>query len=569
LNYISPEAVFYIFVQDNDTNRFELGSDTISTPDVPSFVINFDLGTARGAFEIDTTCIPAHNHLEWLEADSDMNFFVPAFEKATIEIGGPFWNSDSISGHISSDLILRRNVHVVGDLIVDPGITLTLLRGAKLKIASFSDSESGGADTSSVEIIVHGTLAIDDAQGQRPSIAADTNLAGAWHGIRVQSSGRFETGIGAIIGDADVGLLIEKTTQPDTLSGLTITNCASAGIHTRSDLVTLANDSIVGVWPGKGIYVDSASPTITNCLIDSCEYGLYTFLSSSTIRNSRIDGPGVHGIYVAAGSLYADVDTLRFTKDTVYGYFSTAQMSVGSISQCRVDSCGFISDLEGQRSPYGIKAAFGGAVRLRNTTIRDFTTTGFDSFRSGSHLGRNKFENGGIGDDGNNAIYADSTGCSGCALRRGAHVGVGLDSLRADGNWWGESPPLASWFSGKVDRTPHLTTPLGKMAPPGIDAPLVGTIPRAHSIAQNYPNPFNSSTEIEFSLASHERVRVQIYNVLGQVVKMLADRDFVEGTHRVTWDGSNEDGQPVASGVYLYRITAGALVQSKKMVLLK
>ena len=97
----------------------------------------------------------------------------------------------------------------------------------------------------------------------------------------------------------------------------------------------------------------------------------------------------------------------------------------------------------------------------------------------------------------------------------------------------------------------------------------VASVPSEYSLVQNYPNPFNSSTEIEFALKASERVEIRVYSILGQVVKTLADRQYPEGTHRVVWDGTDNDSHQMASGIYLYRIVAGSYVESKKMVLLK
>ncbi|MFH1374294.1 MAG: FG-GAP-like repeat-containing protein [bacterium] len=89
-------------------------------------------------------------------------------------------------------------------------------------------------------------------------------------------------------------------------------------------------------------------------------------------------------------------------------------------------------------------------------------------------------------------------------------------------------------------------------------------IPVTYGLTQNYPNPFNPITEISFALPIASEVKLQVFNVMGQVVATLADRHYEAGIHTVTWDGSD-----VASGVYLYRLEAGDYVESRKMILLK
>jgi hypothetical protein len=88
-------------------------------------------------------------------------------------------------------------------------------------------------------------------------------------------------------------------------------------------------------------------------------------------------------------------------------------------------------------------------------------------------------------------------------------------------------------------------------------------------LSQNYPNPFNPSTTIEYTLHRKEHVEITIYNLLGQKVRVLVDELKPAGVHRANWDGQDENGQYVASGIYLYRLENGDLGVSKKMVLLR
>jgi len=94
-------------------------------------------------------------------------------------------------------------------------------------------------------------------------------------------------------------------------------------------------------------------------------------------------------------------------------------------------------------------------------------------------------------------------------------------------------------------------------------------LPFGFSLSQNYPNPFNPSTEIEFTIPTATHVELTVINSLGQTVTTLMDDIRSAGTHRVAWNGCNSNGDRVASGVYLYRLTAGEFTQTKKMLLLK
>jgi hypothetical protein len=89
------------------------------------------------------------------------------------------------------------------------------------------------------------------------------------------------------------------------------------------------------------------------------------------------------------------------------------------------------------------------------------------------------------------------------------------------------------------------------------------------SLEQNTPNPFNPTTTIRFSIASDNHVRLLIYDVAGRRVRSLVDGNKQANVYKVVWDGTNDAGQSVATGIYFYRITAGKFVQTKKMLLLK
>ncbi len=89
------------------------------------------------------------------------------------------------------------------------------------------------------------------------------------------------------------------------------------------------------------------------------------------------------------------------------------------------------------------------------------------------------------------------------------------------------------------------------------------------SMEQNAPNPFNPTTSIRYSLPASEHVTINVYDASGSLVRTLVDEVRPLGTHDVQWDGRDDSGSTVGSGVYFYRITAGKYSESKKMVLLK
>ncbi len=94
-------------------------------------------------------------------------------------------------------------------------------------------------------------------------------------------------------------------------------------------------------------------------------------------------------------------------------------------------------------------------------------------------------------------------------------------------------------------------------------------VPDSYQLSQNYPNPFNPSTNISFALPAAEAVRLNIYNVLGQVVTTLVDQELSAGNYDIVWNGRDSQGQMVASGVYFYELRSDNFTARKKMLFLR
>jgi hypothetical protein len=98
---------------------------------------------------------------------------------------------------------------------------------------------------------------------------------------------------------------------------------------------------------------------------------------------------------------------------------------------------------------------------------------------------------------------------------------------------------------------------------------VVLSLPYEFELSQNYPNPFNPETKIEYDLTKSAQVNLTIYNLLGQKVKTLVDERQAIGSYKVSWDGKNEQGKILSSGIYFYRLEVNGVPQTKRMVLLK
>ena len=91
----------------------------------------------------------------------------------------------------------------------------------------------------------------------------------------------------------------------------------------------------------------------------------------------------------------------------------------------------------------------------------------------------------------------------------------------------------------------------------------------AFALHDAVPNPFNPTTRIEFDVARSGYVSLRIYDALGRHVYTLVDDNLPSGPHQRTWNGTNDTGQRVATGVYFYKMTAGAFTKTRRVVLLK
>jgi len=135
----------------------------------------------------------------------------------------------------------------------------------------------------------------------------------------------------------------------------------------------------------------------------------------------------------------------------------------------------------------------------------------------------------------------------------------------SDAAYNAESSPVSVWRYNRrlnaVGLPDEMTT--------GVDDDGRAALPDRYELAQNYPNPFNPITKIEFALPVKGHVTVGIYDILGRKVRTLADKTLPAGNHILQWDGTDDGGNRLSSGVYLYSIKAVEYSRARKMVLLK
>jgi len=134
--------------------------------------------------------------------------------------------------------------------------------------------------------------------------------------------------------------------------------------------------------------------------------------------------------------------------------------------------------------------------------------------------------------------------------------------------------PLSESHSIQISKALVATTGGGRMeALFGESAPVTASLPESFALLQNNPNPFNMSTKITYEVPNLKKgaanVRLTVYNGQGQLVRVLEDQPRAAGRYTVNWDGRDEKGTYVSSGVYFYRMTADEVVLTKKLAVMK
>jgi len=126
--------------------------------------------------------------------------------------------------------------------------------------------------------------------------------------------------------------------------------------------------------------------------------------------------------------------------------------------------------------------------------------------------------------------------------------------------------PQVDWLAGAPD------APLTVETPPNLVTGIASgddDLPSSFALAQNYPNPFNPETTIQYRVAQASKVEIKVYNLMGQLVKTLVDKQQASGNYSIQWTGDNDAGRAVSSGVYFLKMKAGKFAEIRKMALVR
>lgn len=457
-------------------------------------------------------------------------------------------------------------VLVNADRVVPASRTLTLQPGTRVRVSTV-DRTPGGIDTQKVELNVYGSLIADGTAASPIKFESWTpTTTEDWVGVY------FANGTGSAIFD---NCLISRAEfaidsyKPLTVTNTVIEDCGFGGVSARA-----SNSLIQGCTftrPGVlGAYLAGASTTIRNTTInDAASIAcLVNPTAAVAIRNSQFINSDT-GLYVNGMAAVSIDSTSAFNTNGIgvhcYGTNistsiarSTFQGNTVDGILCAAESSPTIQNCQFQSNYVAIYCTgTNTAPALSNNTFNNNVGA------VNADVGANP-DIGNGGSNGNNTFLTST----------GYHVAnANAWTVMGRSNYWNSSTPpcfpKASKIVGPVDYNPSLcsnpnpSSPSLSLAPYPNEKVTVG-------ILATTPNPFNPSVTIAFGVPSGgTHVEISIYDVRGQVISELVSGNRPGGPAEVVWDGTNTRGEPVASSVYFVRMSAGKLVDTKKIVLLK
>jgi hypothetical protein len=352
----------------------------------------------------------------------------------------------------------------------------------------------------------------------RPPVGVDATQATAhWYRLNTMVLAALGVADQGDIGAEDLGVgthTMMPAVMVDVCDNMAVGFAASGpaihpGAYYASRLASDAPGTIGGTMPlavGTDIYIRTFSSSLTA----SSRWGDYTGLSICPVDQATF---WVYNEYACTPGNPSTVGGV--TED---GRWCTR---VGSFFLCQPVSVAITAFDAIARS---------GAVELRSLFRSDLGVQAVNVYRSGAEGEFRLIET--VATGGTSFKYTDDTVQPGATYR---------------------------YQIGVVDGDGEIFSPVARVSLAGVSV----------SLGQNSPNPFNPTTTISFTLPAREQVTVSIYDANGRLVRTLLNESRDYGTHSVTWDGRDDAGSTVGSGVYFYRLSAGKYSESKKMVMLK
>ncbi len=336
------------------------------------------------------------------------------------------------------------------------------------------------------------------------------------------------------------------------------------------------------VWLGTGVTIDvpSTYSTIQSAInaaspIDTVLVAAGTYNENITLKDGVLvmsaDGPATTVIQSSTGNVVSatglgDLTLLRgFTIDG-QGSASNGLQILDSV--LRIDDCLVTGCNNGMNFTFGAKPT----VTASTLTSCQYGAAVGDSsvpFFSGCTFSDNSFA--GVYNQGVPGPQIGRTLGDACDFGNNAYFHVfnlAASELDAEYNYWGDICVEEAWFYGLVDYIPWTDSGHTEVYTECPNSVPDGDGGKAF-VTHNFPNPFNPSTAIQYALGRSGPVSLSIYDLRGRLVRTLVNEEQAAGDYTVVWQGRDDEGRQLGSGVYFYRIDAPGISERRKMVMLK
>ncbi len=509
--------------------------------------------------------------------------------------------------------------YVSGDLTIESGWTLTINPGVVVKVAP--DHEQGAPDLARVKITVKsgGTLRILGTPTSKVTFESFTDsppTALDWTGIQFEP-GSTGTVNNVVIRNAQLPI---RSFVPLTIDGCVLERGVDA-IQTYNNVVV--KNTTIRDFTANGIVWVTGNLEVRNVEVSNCPYGVSQSSTNPTgtflCRSARFQNTTVSGISVTGSN--AGITIKKTTVEDATDGIRLALQSSSIIDSCTIRDndigisvqwstgtsirrsaiagnttagvylAGYahaIMELDTiSGSPVGVHCNYSSSPTITSTRILT-NTLGLKCEATSNPLVRTtRINSGAIG------VLALSGSLPDLGVSAGETCGSGgqegLNSIHnhtlhnvanfdpetivyAQCDWWGGTPAPQKFY-GNVVYTPYRSNdpnPAGMIEEPGPGDLPPPRVPMNYALHANRPNPFNPVTTIGYDVPTPGgHVELVIYDVSGRRVRALVANHREPGTHTTTWEGQDDGGTPVASGVYFVRMNAGAFTQTRKVVLLK
>jgi len=431
------------------------------------------------------------------------------------------------------EAIWRDTVDVVGDIVVKEGGFLSILPGCLVRFGA--DQLRNGLDPERCELVVEGELFVGGLGGDAARFvsAEEVPQPGDWYGIVVDRRGSVDMW-GCVVEHAYRGLSGSGLQRSQHLREATIRQCRGNGIHFEDMRSSLAMEHVrIEGNGGRGaVIIGKGSTYLLEC---------------------RFQGNGWAGLAWSDGFLQCRENEFV---DNGQG-FGDPQLFLGP------EGSGWV---EGSRFEGGLTAIHcerSAGMLIQDNLIAD-TGIGLVSHSAQPRILRNEFTGCDLVLRVEGNAIPESFAWN---LVSGAYRLVENTTpieMPVENNWWGSEDEdwIGMRMSGPVVWQQFLRQNL--------------RVPVAFSLAQNYPNPFNGGTVIRYGVGLDEKIKageemvvLEVRDALGRLVRRLVEEPVLPGEYAAVWDGVDEDGRSVASGVYFYELRAGNFVECRRLLLLR